>query len=469
MLKFEYIIYQFEGKGSNLNTPKLSVSYIYFIDLTPRQMRMQKYIFRKAEIFAILFAVFVGMLPALSGAIIPPGHGCVNQSGGCPNICYFYPQLCNNTVSGGNSTNSSTTTTIGSGGNGGGGSYNGGGPSAPSGPTLTQSGSCVTASDFTAGEEFGFLAGGPTFIISNDYIGKNYANISVNNVGYTLVQQISIVTNSTALTLKLLGIKSGFNPSISMSACYAKQVIPTTTVTSVPTTTIPANTTAPAIASTAQQSQTPPLSLPATTPVVGGLALAGVGATRLRRRLVRGRKEHIAMEPGLVRTIEELGVIDTALFIGMTLAFISGYVLLAAIIAFAFGITLTYLLDHLRSRNAIMETIYERKEGLRRYIEEFGIIEILIFLIAALLLLKGYYAYGVFFAFMFGILFTFFVDRIREVSAAIKKEIEMQDAINMPVLEPQTPPAAEKPKKKSGKRGKATKKELDDSGEEHKE
>ena len=249
-----------------------------------------------------------------------------------------------------------------------------------------------------------------------------------------------------------------------MSACYAKQVIPTTTVTSVPTTTVPANTTAPIITSTAQQSQTQPLSLPATTPVVGGLALAGVGATRLRRRLVRGRKEHMAMEPGLVRTIEELGVMDTALFIGMALAFINGYVLLAAIIAFAFGITLTYLLDHLRSRNAIMETIYERKEGLRRYIEEFGIIEVLIFLIAALLLLKGYYLYGVFFAFIFGILFTFFVDRIREVSAVIRKEIEVQDAINLPVLEPPTPPAAEKPKKKGGKKEKRAKKEEREEG-----
>ncbi len=429
---------------------------------------MQKYGFRKAEVFAILFAILaIGVLPALSGAMIPPGHPCVNQSGGCPNICYFYPQLCNNTTSVGNSTNSSTTTTIGStsgGGGGGGGSYNGGGSFTPSGPTLTQSGSCVTASDFTAGEEFGFLAGGPTFIISNDYIGKNYANLSVNNVGYTLVQQINIVTNGTTLTLKLLSIKSGFNPSISMSACYAKQVIPTTTVTSVPTTTVPANTTAPIITSTAQQSQTQPLSLPATTPVVGGLALAGVGATRLRRRLVRGRKEHMAMEPGLVRTIEELGVMDTALFIGMALAFINGYVLLAAIIAFAFGITLTYLLDHLRSRNAIMETIYERKEGLRRYIEEFGIIEVLIFLIAALLLLKGYYLYGVFFAFIFGILFTFFVDRIREVSAVIRKEIEVQDAINLPVLEPPTPPAAEKPKKKGGKKEKRAKKEEREEG-----
>lgn len=424
-------------------------------------MRMPRIGLLKVELFVVLLAFLAaGVLPALSNAIIPPNHNC---TGGCPNICYFYPQLCNNTVSVGNTTGGNTTTTIGNGGyGGGGGSNNGGGYKAPSSPTLTQSGSCVTASNFTAGEEFGFIAGGPTFVIGNDYIGKNYANITVNNVAYTLSQQISVITNSTVLSLKLLGITSGFNPSISMSACYTTRPSPTTTVTSVSTTTtITSNTPAPVVAPQ-QQAQGSPLSLPASTPVVGGLALAGVGATRLRRRLVRGRKEHMALEPGVVRTIEELGVMDTALFIGMALAFLSGYILLAAIIAFAFGITLTYLLDHLGSRNAIMETIYERKEGLRRYIEEFGVIEILIFIVAALLLLKGYYVYGIFLSFIFGILFTFFIDRIREVSAVIKREVEMQDAINLPVLEPPAAPQTGKQKKRSGKKAKEAKKEEED-------
>ena len=461
-LKFVYNIYLMQYDEGTSGFDKIYISgWAHRL-----AMRTTGFDRRYAVLLAVTMALLMfGFFPTLAHStpgkpIGGGGGGC--GPGGCPNICYFYPQLCNYT--GGTGGGGGGGGGGGSGGGGGVGGYSGGGYNpGPAGPTISQIGNCTAASDFTVGEQFGFLAAGTTFIISNNYVGKDYANITVNNIGYTIFQDASIETNNTILSLKLMSISGGASPSISLSACYSKvepQTAPANTVTVTPA---PATTTVPTITSAAASPQ-PTFAIPATTPVLGGLALAGIGASRLRRRLVRGRKEHTAIEPGVVRTIEELGVIDTALFIGAALAFLSGYVLLAAILAFALGITLTYLLDHLRSRNAIMETIYERKEGLRRYIEELGIIEILIFVVAVLLLLKGYYFYGIVLAFLFGVVFTFFVDRIREVSATIRKEIGVQDAIDLPVLEPPAPPAAEKPKKKGRKKEKQAKKDEENPG-----
>ena len=123
------------------------------------------------------------------------------------------------------------------------------------------------------------------------------------------------------------------------------------------------------------------------------------------------------LSPGIIKKVEEFGIIEAMAFAAAALFFINNNIALAALVAFALGIMLTYSADLVRSHYGASEYSYQRKSGARKYFEEFGVAEIAIFAVGIWLFLNNYFIEGVLMAFLFGVALTFFVDRIREVRA----------------------------------------------------
>ncbi len=262
------------------------------------------------------------------------------------------------------------------------------------------------------------------------YIDGVFANFSINGVQKTLFTGQNYVADmggGVQANLLLLQIVPGRNLTVTLQSCYSKTTATshnvTSTVPTVPTTT----TTVPAPVSSQS-----PLSIPPTLPAVGGLAITAAGASRLRRRMVRGRKQHMDLSPGIIKQVEEFGILEAVAFAAGVLFFVNNSVALAALVAFALGIMLTYSADLVRSHYGAPEYSYQRKSGVRKYFEEFGVAEIAIFAVGIWLFLNNYFIEGVLMAFLFGVALTFFVDRIREVRAIKSMETPPETPVEAP-------------------------------------
>ena len=122
------------------------------------------------------------------------------------------------------------------------------------------------------------------------------------------------------------------------------------------------------------------------------------------------RKERLA--------IEEIGIIEaiTLVFIGWL--FISGYYTIAVMIAFFMGVGVAYLFDaHMSRMRGAAEYVYARKQGARRIMEEFGILEIALFALSAASYYEGIWTLSAVFSFALGVVATYSIDRIRRMRA----------------------------------------------------
>ncbi|MCL5430484.1 MAG: hypothetical protein M1504_03335 [Candidatus Marsarchaeota archaeon] len=322
----------------------------------------------------------------------------------------------------------------GGGGSGGGGSGSGGSSSGGAGTTSgsinVNYGAAPTACSYTTlttGDEYFALVNGKQFSILLKYLNNNYAVVLINNQPLNIsINQSFEQWGTSTLYLQLVGISYASVPAATFDVCTSsfavsqpasKLSFANATPTPAPPPNHPAsaNTNATLTKSTTSSSTALPFGLDQTWPPIGGglLTLAAVG--RLRRRMVRGRKQHKAENPGMIRTFEELGVLDTLAFLALVIFYFSNYTILSAAVAFSLGIMIAYTLDHIRSRNAFEEYQYVRKDGMRRYMEELGLGEAIILIVAVLFFVSNMLLLGIITIFFFGIAIAYFVDRLRDV------------------------------------------------------
>ena len=324
----------------------------------------------------------------------------------------------------------------------GGGGGGGGGAPGPSTfkPVINATGDCYVVSNLAPLGEFAVTTKGSTVVnVTENFISPDYAGITVDNNQYTIYPgKITSAADSLPnLTVELLNIS--YLPilkTITLEMCYAaspaavnKTKPSNTTTTTVPPTSSSVNTSvttptttsvAPTISanssSSGQASPTSPFAIQA-VPGVGGVAVTGAGLSRFRRRLMRGKSHdgYWKNDPKFIRFIEEAGIIEAASFAAAALLFVYNYPLLSVVAAFAFGISMAYFVDRITSKHSGTRNAYVRKEGLRAFVEEFGVVETGALAVTVYLFIINSYLACVAFAFIFGVLLVYLVDRIREV------------------------------------------------------
>lgn len=277
-------------------------------------------------------------------------------------------------------------------------------------PALVPQGNCTLLNGFAIdGDNYLAVIHGPSFYMVLNYIDTNYVNLTINGQQYNLVHQVTQAADNELMNVTLLGVNTTSSPNTAnLRICYLGLL------GSAPVQQAPPVGNVPVVAVGA--SSQGPLTIPANNILAfGGLVLAGAGTAKIRRRLIRGRKQHMELEPGFARRIEEAGVIEFALFIGVVVSLAYNYLLLTAIFAFAFGVGFTYIIDKIRSNDSFDEFVYVRKEGVMRFVEEFGVVEGAMLFIAVYSMLAGLYYIGIVFAFGFGVALAYFADRVREI------------------------------------------------------
>ena len=320
----------------------------------------------------------------------------------------------------------------GGGGGGGGGSGGGGGTFKP---VVNQNGSCYTVSNFAQLGQVAITNKGSLLVnITLNYITPDYAGVTVNGQSMQLNLSEPIKIPGTTFTIALTGIQ--YLPilqTVTLGVCSTLHLTNTTNTTSTQkpksnntnatTTTIPTTSNTPTMSSNSALSptSTAPSPLTQSVPFVGGFLLAGAGTSKLRKRMMRGRKHesYWKNDPKIIRTIEEAGLIEIGTLVATIILFYYGYALLSAVVAFAFGVSLPYFIDRIRSEENGTRYPYIRKEGARSFVEEFGVVEIAAFAVAVFMFIINQFLAMVLFAFLFGLLFAYFVDRTREISTVI--------------------------------------------------
>ena len=154
------------------------------------------------------------------------------------------------------------------------------------------------------------------------------------------------------------------------------------------------------------------------TAAILGLGLAAVSATKLRKKLPRSRQpQHRQGNSNkVIRLIERLAIIEALIFAAMVLLFVLRHSLLSMLVAFGFGIVLAYFVDRIiAARRPDYVYVYKRKRGIRKLIEEVGIIEMVLFVAAVWAYVAKHALLGVVLAFFLGLALSYFIDRIRQV------------------------------------------------------
>ena len=319
-------------------------------------------------------------------------------------------------------------------GGGGGGSNNGGGGGGTFKPVVSQNASCYTVSDLAQMGQVAITQNGTIVVnITLNYITPDYAGVTVNGQSMQLNKTQPVKITNTLFTIELTGIQ--YLPILQTVTLGVCSTIPVrsaniTTHNNATNSTNPTTTTVPVATNTITMSSNSALSptgtvpnpLTQSVPFVGGFLLAGAGTSKLRKRMMRGKKHesYWKNDPKFVRMVEQAGIIEAATLAATVLLYYYGYVILSAIVAFAFGVSVAYFIDRLRSEERGIRHGYMRKEGTRAFIEEFGIVEIAAFAVAVYMYVMSQFVGSVIFVALFGLLFAYFVDRTREINTTIK-------------------------------------------------
>ncbi len=134
-------------------------------------------------------------------------------------------------------------------------------------------------------------------------------------------------------------------------------------------------------------------------------------SSKLRRRLHRG--PHGKNPKAGLSRLEETGIIDMAALYVVVVFFIYGFFIESAISAFAFGIANVYFLDHVASFVHTRKVKRVRSKGVRRYLEELGVLEAALLAAAIYMFYLGAYPYGILLSWVFGMVFATMVDKSR--------------------------------------------------------
>ena len=154
------------------------------------------------------------------------------------------------------------------------------------------------------------------------------------------------------------------------------------------------------------------------TAAILGLGLAAVSTTKLRKKLPRSRQpQHRQGNSNkAIRLIERLAIIEILIFAAMVVLFVFRHILLSMIAAFGFGIVLAYFVDRIiAARRPNYVYAYKRKHGIRKLVEEVGIIEMALFVASAWAYVARHTLLGIALAFLLGLALSYFIDRIRQV------------------------------------------------------
>jgi hypothetical protein len=355
-----------------------------------------------------------------------------------------------------NGTGSQTGGGGGSGGGGGGGSGGGGG-GAYGGSYSNYNSSyiytpqpipttfCVQGVGIAEGKSYTWSEYNVTARFVDNMIGNGFYNISLNGNSYVLHSTNETESFSSKNVLVTANVTSIVSNTMDVQLCFIQQTAKQATTISNTPPPLPAPPKIAAPQSTQSQG------VGTNLPTLGGFLVAGAGFSKIRRRLSRGRKKHaLQLQPGALKLIEEAGVIEIIAAAAAVLFFVYNYFLLSVIVAFGFGITMTYLVDRVRSKDSTEEYSYERKEGIRRVLEELGVFEIVVLAATVWLFIMGYMIFAVALAAVFGVLFTYFVDRVRNIRDIVQ-EFGLSVQQNQPAAASQYVAAEEKEQGKDGK------------------
>jgi hypothetical protein len=307
---------------------------------------------------------------------------------------------------------------------------------------------CVAADGLTIGSPYSNTDFNVTVSLLVNQIGLNFENVSVDGKPHLFYSTADVYTfnsnqgnGNVSVSLQPIGWGSKFGGGgdySDMQICYQLLLPAVPPQNGIVVTSAPPPKPHPPN-SPPNFSAASPYSVGENLPTAGSLLFVGLGTLRLRRRLVRGRKKHMEMDPGLLRAIEEWGAIDIAALIAVVLLFALNYIVLSAIVAFAFGIMFAYLIDRIRSSrladaDMFAEYAFERKQGIVRYWTELGVGEILLLAATLWLFAGGYFLESVVFAFALGVVISYYVDRIRNVGEAKLAVAAQAGAMAAPAL-----------------------------------
>lgn len=152
-------------------------------------------------------------------------------------------------------------------------------------------------------------------------------------------------------------------------------------------------------------------------PTIGGVVAAGAGASRMRKRMHRGKYKK-GGNTGHTR-FEEIGLVDILIFFVLVAAAIAGFTLGAALAAFGLGIAVMYSFDTATAKAGNNKRQpFARRQGIARYVEELGILEAVLIILTIYLLVSGHVVVGIFALFIFGAAFAMMVDK-----AKVRREV----------------------------------------------
>ncbi len=118
-----------------------------------------------------------------------------------------------------------------------------------------------------------------------------------------------------------------------------------------------------------------------------------------------------AKRKGVRAFIDESGVIEVILLAITIGLFYYGYYLLAVFFAFALGVSATYVVDVVRERLGVAHSPYAKSKGIKRVLEIFGIVEIILIVATIWFYVDTLYILSVVGAFAFGIALVYALDR----------------------------------------------------------
>lgn len=118
-----------------------------------------------------------------------------------------------------------------------------------------------------------------------------------------------------------------------------------------------------------------------------------------------------AKRKGVRTFIDESGVIE-AILLAITIGlFYYGYYMLAVFFGFALGVSATYIVDIVRERLGMAHSPYAKSRGIKRVLEIFGIVEIVLVAATLWFYVDSLYILSVVGAFAFGVALVYALDR----------------------------------------------------------